>query len=161
MAFVVRKGDQFEVRESRATPDGPRATTLATFRVLDDTVLRKARARAERPFDPVAVRTRARSLGAPTAPPDIVLAARRLLVELDRGASVPTALYDRLAARLVPRAPVAGPSGLGDGLEDALAWVGATDDDRGRALRDLLSLTDHLPVRRPAPLRFPVIDSGG
>ena len=161
MAFVVRKGGQYEVRESRATPDGPRATTLATFRVLDDAVLRKARGRAERPFDPDAVRRRARALGAPAARPDIVLAARGLLVALDRGASVPTALHEQLAARLVPTAPLTDPSGLGDGLPDALEWVGATDEDRGRTVRDLLALTDSLPVRRQGPLRFPVVDSGG
>ena len=160
MTFVVRKGGQFEVRESRATPDGPRATTLATFRVLDDATLRRARARAERPFDPDAVRRRARAVGAPTAAPDVVLAARGLLVELDRGATVPVALRRQLLGRLEPPPTAADPD-IGDGLEDALAWVGATDDDRGRALRDLLALTDRLPARRPAALRFPRVDSGG
>lgn len=159
MAFVVRKAGQYEVRESRATPAGPRATTLVTFRVLDDGVLRRARARAERPFDDGAVRRRARALGAPVAAADVVLAARSLLVELDGGATVPPALHAQLIERLGSTRAPAGD--VGDALDDALPWVGATDDQRGRAVRDLLALTDSLPVSRPSPLRFPRIESSG
>lgn len=159
MAFVVRKAGQYEVRESRATPAGPRATTLVTFRVLDDGVLRRARARAERPFDDGAVRRRARALGAPVAAADVVLAARSLLVELDGGATVPPALHAQLIERLGSTRAPAGD--VGDALDDALPWVGATDDQRGRAVRDLLDLTDSLPASRPSPLRFPRIESGG
>jgi hypothetical protein len=161
MAFVVRKGEQFEVRESRATPAGPRATTLATFRVLDDGVLRRARARAERPFDDIALRRRARALGAPVAAADVVLAARGLLVELDRGAPVPPALRAELLERLGAGVAADVEEGLGDGLDDALGWVGVPDDERGRALRDLLALTDSLPASRPSPLHFPRIESSG
>lgn len=162
MAFVVRKDGQFEVRESRATPAGPRATTLATFRVLDDGVLRRARARAERPFDDGAVRRRARAAGAPVAAAAVVLAARGLLVELDGGATVPPALRAELLERLGPVARRAGArERIGDALDDALPWVGATDDERGRALRDLLALTDSLPTSRPLALRFPRIESRG
>lgn len=159
MAFVVRKAGQYEVRESRATPAGPRATTLVTFRVLDDGVLRRARARAERPFDDGAVRRRARALGAPVAAADVVLAARSLLVELDGGATVPPALHAQLIERLGSTRAPAGD--VGDALDDALPWVGATDEQRGRAVRDLLALTDSLPVSRPSPLRFPRIESSG
>lgn len=161
MAFVVRKAGQYEVRESRVTPAGPRATTLATFRVLDEGVLRRAQARAERPFDAGAVRRRARSLGAPVAAADVVLAARGLLAELDRGASVPPALRAELLERLGAGGALEVEAGLGDGLDDALPWVGVSDDDRGRALRDLLALTDSLPAPRPSPLRFPRIEARG
>jgi hypothetical protein len=161
MAFVVGRAGQYEVRESRATPAGPRATTLATFRVLDDGVLRRARARAERAFDDDAVRRRARALGAPVAAADVVLAARGLLVELDRGASVPPALraelLERLGAGDVPEVE----EGLGDGLDDALPWVAVSDGERGRALRDVLALTDSLPAPRPSALRFPRVESSG
>lgn len=161
MAFVVRKAGQYEVRESRTTPAGPRATTLVTFRVLDDGVLRQARARAERPFDELAVRRRARTVGAPVAAADVVLAARGLLVELDRGASVPPALRAELLERLGAAVAPDLADGLGDGLDDALGWVGATDEARGWTVRDLLALTDSLPVSRPSPLRFPRIESSG
>ena len=161
MAFVVRKAGQYEVRESRVTPAGPRATTLATFRVLDDGVLRRARAKAERPFDDDAVRRRARAAGAPVAAADVVLAARGLLVELDRGTPVPPALRAELLERLGAAAVPDLEDGLGDGLDDALDWVGVTDEERGRAVRDLLALTDSLPVSRLSPLRFPRIESSG
>ena len=52
MAFVVeRPGGRFEVRESRATPRGPRARTLATFATLDDAVVAHVIERAEVPVD--------------------------------------------------------------------------------------------------------------
>lgn len=161
MAFVVRKAAQFEVRESRATPAGPRATTLVTFRVLDDGVLRRARARAQRPFDEGAVRRRARAIGAPVAAPDVVLAARGLLVELDRGAPVPPALRAELLERLGAGGAPAVEEGLGDGLADALPWVGVPADERGRAVRDLLALTDSLPAPPPTALLFPRMESRG
>jgi hypothetical protein len=161
MAFVVRRGDQYEVRESRATPEGPRARSLATFRVLDDEVLRRAAARAERPFDATAVRRRAREIGAPEAPAGVVLAARQLLVELDRGAQPPIALRARLRKRLAS-APRASLHGIGDAVDDALPWVGATDAARGVALHELLALTDRLPAPRSgARLEFPPLAGRG
>lgn len=66
MAYVVaRRNGRFEVRESIHTPDGPRARTLAGFRVLDDEVLVRASGRATRPFDRKAVIASARRIGAP------------------------------------------------------------------------------------------------
>lgn len=153
MAFVVRKAQHLEIRESRSTSAGPRATTLATFRVLDDEVLRRAAARAEHAFDGEALRRRARALGAEVAPPDVVLAARQLLVELDRGREPPAALRSRLVHRLGGHAP-AGDERVGDALDDAVPWVMATDAERGAALHDLLALTDRLPPPKRSPLRF-------
>jgi hypothetical protein len=34
-------------------------------------------------------------------------------------------------------------------------WKGATEEERGRALMDLLSLADKLPAPTRTPLRFP------
>lgn len=51
MAYVVaRKGGRFEIRESLYTERGPRARTLAGFRVLTEQVLDAAAQRAQRPF---------------------------------------------------------------------------------------------------------------
>jgi hypothetical protein len=66
MAYVVaRRNGRFEVRESVHTPQGPRARTLAGFRILDDGVIVRASGRATRPFDRQAVIASARRIGAP------------------------------------------------------------------------------------------------
>jgi hypothetical protein len=144
---------RFEIRESRQTPAGPRARTLATFRVLTDDVLARAAARAERPFDATAVAERAEALGAPRATGTGARAARDLLVSLRAGHRPGPALTALLRAEL--RGPsVAAP----DSVEPVLEWAGASDDERGRALRDLLRLADRIPTRRrPAGLHFPGI----
>jgi hypothetical protein len=158
MAFVVKRRTGYEVRVSRMTEDGPRATTLATFRVLDDEVIRRVAARSDAAIDGADLRRRARSVGAPVAPPDVVLRSRSLLVELDRGRRPPPALARRLADAL---APSAHPANIGDALDDAVPWIDANDAERGAALSDLLALTDRLPARRASPLRFPRLDSRG
>lgn len=160
MTFVVKRRHGYELRTSRVTDDGPRATTLATFRVLDDGVLRRAEVRAARPLEAAEIRRRARAAGAPVAPPDVVLAARTLLVELDGGRRPPAALAARLAEALQGADGVGG-AGVGDALGDALPWVGASDDDRGAALVDLLALTDRLPARAKNELRFPGVHHDG
>ena len=69
MAFVVRtKRGEFEIRESRSTPKGPRSRTLATFRELSDEVIEKARARAAKPPDAEELRDAARRAGATLRP---------------------------------------------------------------------------------------------
>lgn len=66
MAYVVaRRNGRFEVRESLHTSQGPRARTLAGFRVLDEEVIERASGRATRPFDRQAVIDSARRIGAP------------------------------------------------------------------------------------------------
>jgi hypothetical protein len=66
MAYVVaRPSGRFEVRESQHTPRGPRARTLAGFRVLNERVLAKAASRASRPFDAQAVLLSGERAGAP------------------------------------------------------------------------------------------------
>ena len=69
MAFVVpTKRGEFEIRESRSTPKGPRSRTLATFKELNDEVIEKARAKAAKPPDAEDLRTPPGELGQPWRP---------------------------------------------------------------------------------------------
>lgn len=161
MAFVIRRGDgRFEVRESRATPRGPRARTLVTFHAIDDEVLDRAERRAHGPFARDAIRRRATELGAPAGGSPAQSAGRRLLTELGRGRR-PSPAVTRLLTRGLDRAgPGAGLEQTADSLAGALGWIDATPDARGRALRDLLLLADRLPSHRRSRLpRFPRIAS--
>jgi hypothetical protein len=151
MAFVVRRPKgRWEIRESRATDAGPRARTLATFGVLTDDVLAQAERASRRGFNRSAVIASARRAGAPVAESSADAAARALLAEF-RAGSAPTPgllrlLRDRIEELPAPRLESGG------SIAD---WAGASDADRGDALRDLLELTDRLPAPRRTRLRFP------
>jgi len=143
MAFVVgRPGGRFEVRESRATARGPRARTLATFTTLDDAVVAQVVERAERPVDIHDLVRAARRAGAPVtvgaSPADV--AARALLTELRAGNSLSPVLAAAVSNAVEPGADVS------DSVRAAAAWSGASPQERGEALRDLLLLADRLPV---------------
>jgi hypothetical protein len=143
MAFVVRRpAGRFEARESHATPRGPRARTLATFTTLDDAVVALVIERAEAPVDVQALVHSARRAGAPVAvgatPVDI--AARALLAELRAGHRPAPVLAAALADAVHAEPEVS------DTARAAAAWSGATPAERGVALRDLLALSDRLPV---------------
>lgn len=143
MAFVVRRpGGRFEVRESHATPRGPRARTLATFTTFDDAAVALVIERAETPVDVHALVHAARRAGAPVAvgatPVDI--AARALLAELRAGRRPAPVLAAALADAVDAHTDVS------DTARAAAAWCGATPEERGEALRDLLLLSDRLPV---------------
>ncbi len=143
MAFVVRRpGGRFEARESHATPRGPRARTLATFATLDDATVALVIERAETPVDVHALVQAARRAGASVTvgatPVDI--AARALLAELRAGHHPAPALAAALADAVDTDADVS------DTARAAAAWSGATLEERGEALRDLLLLSDRLPV---------------
>ena len=153
MAYVVaRTGRRFEIRESRVTPDGPRARTLATFRVLDDGVIAHASERSESTLDVHALRASARRAGAPVAVDDGPdRAARVLLAQLADGhrpSPVLTALLADALAR-PPSQPVP------DAARAVVPWIGASPERRGEALRDLLLLADRLPPPRTTRTRFP------
>jgi hypothetical protein len=158
MTYVVvrpRNGaPAYEIRESELTDRGPRARTLASFRVLDDVVLTKARARALRPFDPAAVRASAQRVGAPIEGAEPAERhARALIAEIVKGTqpapAVAALLRLQLASTYVPT----------DSVEAMVPWIAATPADRAVALRDLLDLGDKLPVRPRPPLAFPKIRS--
>lgn len=159
MAFVTRRADgRFEIRESRATPRGPRARTLVTFRAIDDSVLDRAESRAHGRFQRDALRRRAIELGAPEGGSVAQSAGRRLLTELGRGRR-PSPAMARLLTRGLGSAD-RDEQGGADSLAGALGWIDATPDSRGRALRDLLLLADRLPTRsRGRRPRFPRIAS--
>jgi hypothetical protein len=153
MAYVVeRPGLRYEIRESELTDRGPRARSLASFRMLDDVVLAKARARALRPFDPAAVRRSARRVGAPVDVADPAeRSARSLLAELANGAHLAPGL-----AGLMRRA-LASDYVPDDNVEAMVPWITASPTERGVALHDLLELGDRLPARRREPSAFPRI----
>lgn len=152
MAFVVRKrSGPWEIRESVHTASGPRARTLATFRVLTDDILRRASGVATTPFDPEQVTAAAWRAGAPVEGSPADHAARTLLAEATRG-RLPAPALRRL---VVDRLAQSGPLPELEAGEGAAEWAGASLEQRGHALWDLLELTDHLPVRRRGALRFP------
>jgi hypothetical protein len=163
MAFVVptRRG-RFEVRESRGTPEGPRSRTLVSFRELTDELIEKAQAKAEKPIGADELRSAARRAGAPVAGPPIDRAARALISELGKGRKLDPTLR-HLLTNLLSRE---GPKDTGQPLSDSglsvAAWVGATPEQRSRALVDLLLLADAIPSggRRKTPLRFPPFHRG-
>jgi hypothetical protein len=170
MAYVVARTDslrnsrpadlrvaRYEIRESVSTPAGPRARTLATFRVLTGTVIAQAASRARRPFDSDKVRARAAALGAPQRSNDAAASATALVAQLRLGEPLPPALVTELR-RALPRRK----SELPDSLESAVGWIGVDDATRGRALRDLLDVASRIPSRaRPPSSSFPRLSSSG
>ena len=155
MAFVVGRGaGRWELRESHATPSGPRSRTLASFRTLTPEVLVHARERSRRPLDEAEIRAAARRAGAPVSAPSADGAAAALLAELAAGAP-----RGALAALLL-EALDAGAGEVSDSARAAARWASATAAERGETLRDLLALTDRLPADRRAPQeRFPRLSS--
>lgn len=149
MAFVTAKrGGTFEAREAYATPEGPRSRTLATFRELDAASIEKIVSRAEKapPIDEL-IRSTLRAGGTIAAKP-VDESARETLRLIARGERPNGKL-----ARLLREA-------LTDGVPSAAQWLGTTPAERGEALRDLLLLTDAIPLRRrPRRIGFPRIDS--
>lgn len=161
MAYIVAtKPGRFEARESRATADGPRSRTLASFRELDEAALEKIRDRASKPPDVEDLRRKARRAGAPVAVSAADRAARDLIAELGRGARLDPRLRELLLEfldeddGLTPEAPR-------DARASIAGWMAATPSERGRALVDLLLLGDALPHggRVGKPLEFPRLDS--
>ena len=158
MAYLYRrKGGRAEIREAHSTPRGPRSRTLVSFRgALRREHLDRAEAAAQRPFDRGALERRAREVGIDVEEPRADAAARELIARLRSGA----ALDARLAALLRAQLDALPGDRVPADLADAAEWIGASDVERGRALRDVLRLYDAIaqsrdPVRAaPAP-RFP------
>jgi hypothetical protein len=158
MAYVVaRPKGRYEIRQARATGRGPRSRALATFRVLNDEVVRHAESRADGPLDPSDLRRSARRAGAPVEAPAADARSGALLGALARGGR-PTPVRARLLAHALAPDEVAAPA---DHLQAASEWAGADQAERGAALRDLLTLVDAVPVRVPRRGRpsFPRLSS--
>jgi hypothetical protein len=158
MAYVVRRPrDRWEIREAIATPKGPRARSLASFRSLDAAVLDRAERAAVTTFDRADVVAAARRAGAPIEAPVADRLARELLGELRAGRlpkpGLCTVLEDQLS-RIGPAAAVNDP-------ESVAQWIGASDEERGKALRELVELGDRLPSTRRRRLQFPRLTSAG
>jgi hypothetical protein len=158
MAYLYqRKGGRTEIREAHSTERGPRSRTLVSFRgSLRPEHLDRAEAAARRPFDRDALRRRARELGIAIEEPRADGAARELIARLRRGAS----LDARLAALLRAQLAALPAHSLPEEFADAAEWIGASDHERGRALRDVLRLYDAIarsrePVRAAPEPRFP------
>jgi hypothetical protein len=156
MAFVTaHRGGAWEIRESHITPAGPRSHTLASFRTLTSEVIERAQARSSKPLDQEDLRRAARRVGAPIAPSPPDRVTGELLRELAAGRR-PRPLLRRLLLDVLQDERERS----SDSARAAAGWIGATPQQRGDALRDLLLLTDRLPRRRrPAQLRFPPLHS--
>ena len=149
MAFVTpTRNGSFEVRESRATPDGPRSRTLATFRELDAATITKVIERAENPPTRESLVEAALRAGAPLAAAPVEAAARALLRSLARR----EALSSRNRRLLL--------DALNGESMSAAEWLDTPLAERGEVGRDLLLLVDATPLRRRGrESGFPRIDS--
>lgn len=158
MAYLyVRRSGRVEIREAHHTPRGPRSRTLASFKgALTEEILDRAASAATRGLDRDALRRRARELGVAVETAGADAHARALIGRLRRGAPLDPLLVGLLREQLEgrPSAPVP------DDAADVIDWLGASDHERGRALRDVLRLYDRIarsrgPVREPERERFP------
>ena len=153
--LIVRRDGRFEIRESEATPAGPRSRSLATFRSLSSEVLDRAARRARRPFDRRRLEERADELGVRRAASSEPRLARELISRSHRGQRPPSVLAAILRDEL-------GDPGveIPDTLPPLLDWLDTPLERRGRVLRDLLGLASNLPQRRrPDRSSFPRISS--
>jgi len=158
MAYLYRrKSGRVEIREAHSTARGPRSRTLASFQgVLRAEHLERAESASTRPFDRIALCARARELGIPIERVSADAAAHALIAQLRRGASLDPACASVLRGQLATRESEPIP----ESLDDVVEWIGATDHERGRALRDVLRLYDTIarsrdPVHEPVRARFP------
>jgi len=182
MAYVVaRRSGGWELRESHATPRGPRSRTLAFFRSLTPDVIARAQRRSTRQLDAAELRRAAVRAGAPIPPASLADgAAAELLAELAAGRpprpTLGRLLLDGLEHRdgglpqrkadprerdgELPERDGRSSGRLPDSVRAAAGWIAATPQRRGEALRDLLLLADRLPRRRrPPALVFPPLHS--
>src|SRR5205823_13758035 len=98
MAFVVRRPvGRWEIRESLLTDAGPRARSLASFRVLTPDVVALAEDRATTSFEAEAVVAAARRAGAAVDASAEDRLARHMLVGM-RGGRVPSPGLARLVS---------------------------------------------------------------
>lgn len=158
MAYLyTRKNGRSEIREARSTPRGPRSYTLASFSgPLTAEHLDRAESAARRPFHRAAIIARAHELGVVVTRRSADAPAHELLARLRMDAALDPRLATLLREQLskLPAEPIS------DELSDVVEWVGASDAERGRALRDVLRLYDTIarsrePVREAKAEQFP------
>lgn len=152
MAFLYRRGVRCEIRESVMTPRGPRSRVLASFSgPLTPDALARAERRAIRPFDPWALRRRARAAGIEVVALFREPEARALLARLHRSDPIDPRFVTLLRDAL-ERAPSAP---LPEDVAEVADWIGASDRERGVALHDLLDLADRIAQSTPERPRPP------
>lgn len=158
-SLIARDAGRFELRETVATPAGPRSRTLATFAPpLAPEVLDRAERRATRPFDRAAILARAAALGIPVRDWREDRQARALLADLRRGLRLDPALAAELRAALAAE-PEAAPR-----FAEVAEWMGAPVERRGATVRDLVRVADRIAQgrgerkTRPKP-RYPRFSS--
>lgn len=161
MAYLyIRKGGRVEIREAHSTPRGPRSRTLVGFKgPLTEERLDRAQSAAARGFDRYAIRQRAQQLGVPIASSSADPQAHSLIAQLRREIRLDPVLVSVLREQLDRAESEPVPNDLADVIE----WIGASDYERGDALRDVLRLYDTIarsrdPVREPRQPRFPRFD---
>lgn len=163
MAFIVpTKPGRFEVRESRATPKGPRSRTLVSFGELTEETIAKTQEKASKPVSAAELRRAARKVSAPVERRPVERAARELIAELGKGRMLDPNLRHMLLDLLENgRREGRQPSRRDEASHEVAEWMAATPAEKGRALVDLLLLADALPSggRRGKPLAFPRLDS--
>ena len=164
MAYLVRRSPgRTEIRESYATPEGPRSRVLASFSgPLTRDTLARAAARASRRFDAAAVARRARAMRIQVRERSREPEARALLSRLRRSDPLDPALVAALRRALAQRPETPAPEAFAEVSE----WIGASAAERGAALRELLDLYGRIaqsrpPQRQPTPARehFPRFSS--
>jgi hypothetical protein len=143
--LYLRKSGRVEIREAHSTPRGPRSRTLASFRgALTDEHLDRAESASTRPFDREALLRRAAELAVPIERASADSDARSLVARLRSGARLDPVLAGALREQLDDRASAPVP----DELADVIEWIGASDHERGLALRDVLRLYDTIARSR-------------
>lgn len=159
MAYVVSKPNgTWEVRESRRTPAGPRSRTLATFREFGPEMADQVAERSSTPVDSDDIRSKVVRAGAPVAYPEVEGAAKALLRQMSLGQKPRRALAQLIADSL----PGVDGSTVSHEADRMKFWAGASKNERGEALKDLLGLGDALPpVKRRHAAAFPRIESDG
>lgn len=147
MAYLVRRStDRTEIRESRATPRGPRSRTLASFAgPLTPEALDRAASRAIRPFDADTLVRRARAAGIEVPSRSREPEARALLARLRRSDPIDPVIAGLLRHALEGVSTSPAP----DEIADVAKWIGATAAERGAALRDLLDTYGQIAASRP------------
>jgi hypothetical protein len=165
MAYVVAtKPGRYEVRESVATPRGPRSRTLVSFRELTTETIERVREKAEKPPTAEELTRLALRAGAPVRGSELDHAASETLRRIADG-ELPDPKLRRLLIDALSQPEPGGrqpgsKKGISDAARAATRWVGVSSEERADALRQLLELADALPIRlRPHEIGFPRLRS--
>lgn len=164
MAYVVAtKPGRYEVRESVSTPKGPRSRTLVSFRELTAETIERVRDKSEKPPTSEELTRLALRAGAPVRSSELDSAASETLRRLASGEQPDPKLRSLLIDALSQESEdqqAAPRKAISDAARAATQWIGVSSEDRANALRELLELSDALPIRlRPHEIGFPRLRS--